>query len=78
MTTYFEIYFNEKTVSKICNTMSEAIIFIENSINEDRRIPLKIMEKDKKTDRTVVVYKTSFSAKLEWTTIPKYEGETLV
>lgn len=78
MTTYFEIYFNNKAVSKICNTMSEAIIFIENSINEDRRIPLKILEKDKKTDRTVVVYKVSFSAKLEWTTIPKYEGETLV
>jgi deoxyadenosine/deoxycytidine kinase len=78
MTTYFEIYFNNKAVSKICNTMSEVIIFIENSINEDRRIPIKIMEKDKKTDRTVVVYKTLFSAKLEWTTIPKYEGETLV
>jgi hypothetical protein len=78
MTTYFEIYFNDKTVSKVCDTMSDTILFIENSVNQDRRIPLKVMEKDKKTDRTVVVYKTAFSAKLEWTTIPKYEGETLV
>ena len=78
MTTYFEIYFNEKIVSKICNTMSDSISFIENSINEDKRIPFKVVEKDKKTDRTVVVYKTAFSAKLEWTSIPKYEGETLV
>jgi hypothetical protein len=58
--------------------MSDSISFIENSINEDKRIPFKVVEKDKKTDRTVVVYKTSFSAKLEWTSIPKYEGETLV
>lgn len=78
MNTYFEIYFNEKTASKICDTMSDTLYFIENSINEDKRIPFKVVEKDKKTDRTVVVYKTAFSAKLAWTSIPKYEGETLV
>ena len=78
MNTYFEIYFNEKTVSKICNTMSDCICFIESSINKDNRIPFKIVERQKKTDRTVVVYKARFSAKLEWVSIPKYKGETLV
>ena len=78
MNTYFEIYFNEKTVGKVCDTMSDSIVFIENLINQDNRIPFKVVEKDKKTDRTVVVYKTSFSAKLEWTSIPKYQGKTLV
>jgi hypothetical protein len=78
MNTYFEIYFNEKAISKICNTMSDTICFIENSINQDNRIPFKVVEKDKKTDRTVVIYKAAFSAKLEWTSIPKYQGKTLV
>ena len=78
MNTYFEIYFNEKTVSKICDTMSDCICFIENSINQDNRIPFKVVEKQKKTDRPVVVYRAMFSAKLEWTSIPKYQGETLV
>jgi hypothetical protein len=78
MSTYFEIYFNESSVSKVCDAMAEVIIFIENCTNQDRRIPLKIVEKDKKTDRIVVVYKPVLSAKLEWVSIPKYEGETLV
>lgn len=78
MTTYFEIYFNETTVNKVCDAMAEVILFIENCSNQDRRIPLKIVEKDKKTDRIVVVYKPVLSAKLEWVSIPKYEGQTLV
>jgi hypothetical protein len=78
MSTYFEIYFNESTVNKVCDAMAEVILFIENCSNQDRRIPLKIVEKDKKTDRVVVVYKPVLSAKLEWVSIPKYEGQTLV
>jgi hypothetical protein len=78
MNTYFEIYFNESTVSKVCYEMEEVIIFIENCANQDRRIPIKIAEKDKKTDRIMVVYKPVLSAKLEWVSIPKYEGETLI
>jgi hypothetical protein len=78
MNTYFEIYFNEDTVSKVCDAMAEVIAFIDKCTNQDKRIPLKIVEKDKKTDRIVVVYKPVLSAKLEWVSIPKYEGETLV
>jgi hypothetical protein len=78
MNTYFEIRFNRTEYNKTCNTMSEVILAIEKAINEDRVIAETIVEKDKKTDRVTTVYKPDFSAKLEWTEIPKYRGETLV
>lgn len=78
MNTYFEIQFNRTDYNKTCNAMSEVILVIEKSLNEDRVIAEMIVEKDKKTDRIVTVYKPDFSAKLEWTEIPKYRGETLV
>jgi hypothetical protein len=58
--------------------MSDVILAIEKAINEDRVIAETIVEKDKKTDRVTTIYKPGFSAKLEWTEIPKYRGETLV
>lgn len=78
MNTYFEIRFNRIEYNKVCNTMSEVILAIEKAINEDRVIAETIVEKDKKTDRVTTIYKPDFSAKLEWTEIPKYRGETLV
>lgn len=78
MNTYFEIKFNRTEYNKTCNTMSEVILAIEKTINEDRVIAETIVEKDKKTDRVTTIYKPDFSAKLEWTEIPKYRGETLV
>jgi hypothetical protein len=78
MNTYFEIKFNRTEYNKACNTMSEVILAIEKALNEDRVIAESITEKDKKTDRVTTVYKPDFSAKLEWTEIPKYRGETLV
>jgi hypothetical protein len=78
MNTYFEIRFNRTEYNKICNTMSDVILAIEKAINEDRVIAETIVEKDKKTDRVTTIYKPGFSAKLEWTEIPKYRGETLV
>jgi hypothetical protein len=78
MNTYFEIKFNRTEFNKICHTMSEVIITIEKALNDDRVIAETIVEKDKKTDRVTTVYKPDFSAKLEWTEIPKYRGETLV
>ena len=78
MNTYFEIRFNRTEYNKTCNTMSEVILAIEKAINEDRVIAEIIVEKDKKTDRVTTIYKPDFSAKLEWTEIPKYRGETLV
>ena len=78
MTTYFETLFNRSEYNKTFNSMSESIIEIEKRLNEDRVIVEAIVEKDKKTDRVVTVYKPEFSAKLMWTEIPKYEGVTLV
>lgn len=78
MNTYFEIKFNRPEYNKICNTMSEVILAIEKTLNDDRVIAETIVEKDKKTDRVTTIYKPDFSAKLEWTEIPKYRGETLV
>ena len=78
MNTYFEIQFNRSDYNKTYNTMSEVILAIEKTLNEDRVIAETIVEKDKKTDRTVTIYKPGFSVKLEWTEIPKYRGETLV
>jgi hypothetical protein len=78
MNTYFEIRFNRTEYNKTCNTMSEVILAIEKAVNEDRVIAETIVEKDKKTDRVTTIYKPDFSAKLEWTEIPKYRGKTLV
>jgi hypothetical protein len=78
MNTYFEIRFNRTEYNKTCNTMSEVILAIEKAVNEDRVIAETIVEKDKKTDRVTTIYKPDFSAKLEWTEIPRYRGETLV
>jgi hypothetical protein len=78
MTTYFETLFNRPEYNKTFNSMSDCIKEIEKRLNEDRVIVEAIVEKDKKTDRVVTVYKPEFSAKLMWTEIPKYEGVTLV
>jgi hypothetical protein len=78
MTTYFEILFNRPEYNKIFDSMSDSIREIEKRLNEDRVIVEAIVEKDKKTDRVVTVYKPEFSAKLMWTEIPKYEGVTLI
>ena len=78
MNTFFEIRFNRTEYNKTCNTMSEVILTIEKALNKDRVIAETITEKDKKTDRVITIYKPDFSAKLEWTEIPKYRGETLV
>jgi len=79
MNTYFEISFNRTEYDKTCDTMSEVILTIEKTLNKDRVIAEAIVEKDKKTDRVITVYKPDFSAKLEWTEIPKYEdGTTLI
>jgi hypothetical protein len=52
---------------------------IGKAINDDRVIAETIMERDKKTNRVITIYKPQFSAKLEWTDIPKYEdGITLI
>lgn len=79
MNTYFEVKFNRAEYNKTYSTMSEVIIAIEKALNEDRVIAETIVEKDKKTDRVTTIYKPSFSAKLEWTEIPKYkDGNTLI
>lgn len=78
MITYFEVLFNRPEHNRLFHSMSESIKEIEKRLNEDRVIAEAIVEKDKKTDRAVTVYKPEFSAKLIWTEIPKYEGETLV
>jgi hypothetical protein len=79
MNTYFEIKFNRAEYNKTCHTMSESILVIEKTLNEDRVIAETIVEKDKKTDRVTTIYKPDFSAKLEWIEIPKYEdGITLI
>jgi hypothetical protein len=58
--------------------MSEVNIFIAKVLNEDRAIAETVIEKDSKTHRHITVYKPQFSAKLTWTEIPKYDGETLI
>jgi hypothetical protein len=58
--------------------MSEAINAIEKILNEDRAIPETLKEKDKKSHRTVAIYKTNFSVKLACTEIPKYNGVSLL
>jgi len=79
MNTYFEIKFNRSEYNKRSPTMADAIIVIETLFNEDRIVAETVTEKDKKSDRIVTVYKPVFSAKLEWTEIPKYEdGITLI
>lgn len=79
MNTYFEIIFNRPEYNKVCRTMSEAILAIEQALNTDRVIVETIVEKDKKTNRVTTIYKPDFSAKLEWIEIPKYEdGITLI
>jgi hypothetical protein len=79
MNTYFEAKFNRAEYNKTYPTMSEVILAIEKALNEDRVIAEAIVEKDKKTDRIVTIYKADFSVKLEWTEIPKYEdGITLI
>jgi hypothetical protein len=78
MNTYFEVRFNRVEYNKVVDSMSEVILLIAKSLNEDRAIAEIVVEKDKKTDRVTTIYKPDFSAKLRWTEIPKYEGETLV
>jgi hypothetical protein len=79
MNTYFEVKFNRAEYNKTYSTMSEVILAIEKALNKDRVIAETIVEKDKKTDRVTTIYKPNFSAKLEWTEIPKYEdGNTLI
>ena len=79
MNTYFEIKFNRAEYNRTCHTMSETILVIEKALNKDRVIDEIIVEKDKKTERVTTIYKPDFSAKLEWTEIPKYEdGVTLI
>ena len=79
MNTYFEIKFNRAEYNRTCHTMSETILVIEKALNKDRVIAETIIEKDKKTERVTTIYKPDFSAKLEWTEIPKYEdGVTLI
>jgi hypothetical protein len=78
MNTYFEIRFNRPEYNKIVDSMSEVILLIAKILNEDRVIAETVVEKDKKTDRVTTIYKPDFSAKLRWTEIPKYKGETLV
>jgi hypothetical protein len=59
--------------------MSEVNSVIAKILNEDRAIAETVIEKDSKTNRTITIYKPRFSAKLEWTEIPKYEdGITLI
>jgi hypothetical protein len=79
MNTYFEIIFNRSQYNNKFDTMSEVTSAIAKVLNEDRAIAETVIEKDSKTHRTVTVYKPDFSAKLEWTEIPKYEdGTTLI
>lgn len=78
MNTYFEIKFNRTQYDSMFETMEEVVNTIAKVLNEDRAIAETVIEKDKKTDRVVTVYKPQFSAKLSWTDIPKYGGETLV
>ena len=74
MNTYFEVIFNRSQYNNKFNTMSEATNAIAKVLNEDRAIAETVIEKDSKTHRTTTIYKPQFSAKLEWTEIPKYEG----
>ena len=79
MNTYFEVVFNRSQYNSIFDTMSEVTSAIAKVLNEDRAIAETVIEKDRKTDRTITVYKPQFSAKLEWTEIPKYEdGNTII
>jgi hypothetical protein len=79
MSTYFEIVFNRSQYNNRFETMSEFNSAIAKVLNEDRAIAEIITEKDSKTHRTITIYKPNFSAKLEWTEIPKYEdGITLI
>jgi len=74
MNTCFEIRFNRTEYNKTCQIMSEVILTIEKTLNDNRVIAEIIVEKDKKTDRVTTIDKPDFSAKLEWTEIPKYRG----
>jgi len=78
MNTYFEVIFNRSQYNTEFDTMSEVNIAIAKRLNEDRAIAETITEKDRKTNRTITVYKPEFSAILIWTEIPRYEGETLI
>jgi len=78
MTTYFDIQFNRSEYNMRCCGMAEVILYTEKVLNEDRIIAEKIIEIDNKSGRIVTVYKPNFSVKLEWTSIPKYQGKTLV
>lgn len=78
MKTYFEITFNRSQYNNEFNTMSEALSAVEKIINEDRAIPETIIERDRKSDRAVTIYKPTFSAKLICTEIPKYNGASLL
>ena len=78
MSTYFEVIFNRGQYNCQLDTMSEVNIIIAKILNEDRAIAETVLEKESKTHRTITVYKPEFSAKLTWTDIPKYGGETLV
>jgi hypothetical protein len=73
MNTYFEVTFNRGQYDNRFETMSEANIAIAKVLNEDRAIAETVIEKDSKTHRIVTIYKPTFSAKLEWVEIPKYE-----
>lgn len=78
MNTYFEVIFNRGQYNNRFDTMSEVNIAIAKVLNEDRAIAETVIEKDSKTHRTITVYKPEFSAKLTWTDMPKYGGETLI
>jgi hypothetical protein len=79
MNTYFEVIFNRGQYNNKFDTMSDVTNTIAKVLNEDRAIAETVTEKDSKTHRTITIYKPRFSAKLEWTEIPKYEdGITLI
>lgn len=78
MKTYFEITFNRSHYNNKYSSMSEAIDAIEKILNEDRAIPETVIEKDKKSNRIVAIYKPNFSVKLLCTDIPKYNGVSLL
>jgi len=78
MNTYFQVVFNRSQYNNIFDTMLEVNTAIAKVLNEDRAIAETVIEKDSKTHRTITVYKPEFSAKLTWTDIPKYGGETLI
>ena len=79
MNTYFEVIFNRGQYNNRFDTISEVNVGIAKVLNEDRAIAETVIEKDSKTHRIITIYKPSFSAKLEWTEIPKYkDGVTLI